>query len=103
MARKVVTEIQCSRCGAYHYEKSNTLEGKPEQPAATAAMNGKTIFSFDDLCVRCTSVLETVLTKIKKPLEKKSPVRKPKDDAAAPPAPPPPPAGGPVPPRAPRG
>ena len=77
MSRRVVSEIQCSRCARVETGPAESMPppGMDDGPAAFVAKLGALKVQFEDLCVPCTKAVKTHLDAIGKKIEGLSPER----------------------------
>ena len=79
MSRRVVSEIQCSRCARVETGSAPAVPhpaiAQPEVPAAFVVTLGTHRIQFEDLCGPCTKAVKTHLDAIGKKIDGLSPAR----------------------------
>ncbi len=79
MARRVVLEVQCSRCDRKELvEEQGQPSDAPAPKALTVALGDGTTIQFDDLCGPCKGAVKGHLEAIGKKIEGLSPERQKK-------------------------
>lgn len=88
MARRVVVEVQCSRCDRKEFrEEPPITKESPSVPmvqprAAVIELSGTRVVEFEDLCKPCLEAVTTHIEAIGKKIKGLSPERKKMKDGA---------------------